>query len=157
MKRRDRPFTIKEADLSAVLRALALWIWLAAPALADSQGLRNFAILMGLAQIGTFVETIETIRETGYLPDYYITKRKARDWGWHPGDDLCDVADGYVIGGDRFGNRERRLPEGNRRRWTEADLDFDCGRRGAKRLVFSNDGLIYVTIDHYDSFTEVPQ
>jgi hypothetical protein len=100
---------------------------------------------------------IETVRATGRLPDHYVTKREAEALGWRPGSDLCDAAPGRVIGGDRFGNREGLLPEAPGRRWYEADLDFDCGRRGAKRLVFSNDGLIFVTVDHYESFVEVTE
>lgn len=93
----------------------------------------------------------------GSLPARYVTKREAEALGWRPGDDLCRVARGRVIGGDRFHNRERRLPEARGRSWREADLDFDCGRRGARRLVFSSDGLIFVTLDHYESFREVPR
>jgi hypothetical protein len=100
---------------------------------------------------------IETVRATGRLPDQYVTKREAEALGWRPGSDLCDSAPDRVIGGDRFGNREGRLPDAPGRQWYEADLDFDCGRRGAKRLVFSNDGLIYVTVDHYESFVEVSE
>jgi ribonuclease T1 len=99
---------------------------------------------------------IETVRQTGRLPDHYVTKREAEALGWRPGSDLCDVAQGRVIGGDRFQNREGRLPDAQGRRWFEADLDFACGRRGAKRLVYSSDGLIYLTVDHYESFVEVP-
>jgi guanyl-specific ribonuclease Sa len=62
-----------------------------------------------------------------------------------------------MIGGDRFGNRERRLPEARGRSWREADIDSTCGRRGARRLVFSSDGLIEVTVDHYETFEEVPR
>lgn len=136
---------------------LLILLHLASAAHADEQDLRNFAMLMGLEQVDTFVETIETIRDTGWLPDFYLTKNEARDRGWQPGSDLCRSAPGYVIGGNRFGNREGHLPERYRRQWTEADLDFDCGRRGAKRLVFSNDGLIFVTLDHYETFFEVPE
>lgn len=100
---------------------------------------------------------IETVRQTGRLPDHYVTKREAEALGWRPGSDLCDVAPDRVIGGDRFQNREGRLPDAQGRSWFEADLDFNCGRRGAKRLVFSNDGLIFLTVDHYDSFVEVTQ
>ncbi len=98
---------------------------------------------------------IETVRQTGQLPDHYVTKREAEALGWRPGDDLCAVAPARVIGGDPFHNREGRLPNAAGRRWFEADLDFACGRRGARRLVFSDDGLIFVTLDHYDSFIEV--
>lgn len=146
-------------SLYAPLRVIAILaiMNLAGLAQASEQELRNFAMLMGLNQVDEFVETIETIRDTGYLPEFYLTKNAARDRGWYPGDDLCDSAPGHVIGGNRFGNREGRLPDRYRRQWTEADLDFDCGRRGAKRLVFSNDGLIFVTLDHYESFFEVPE
>lgn len=149
----------KEGFIMRFLRGLFVLVAinLAASAHAGEQELRNFAMLLGLKQVDTFVDTIENLRDTGWLPDYYLTKKDARDYGWHPGSDLCDHAPGYMIGGDRFGNREGHLPDRHRRRWTEADLDFNCGRRGAKRLVFSNDGLIFVTIDHYDNFYEVPE
>ncbi|MEZ5826166.1 MAG: ribonuclease domain-containing protein [Geminicoccaceae bacterium] len=139
-------------------RSLAVVIMMMAGfAHAGTQELRNFAMLMGLRDIDGFVETVETVRDTGWLPTYYINKDEARDRGWYPGDDLCDSSPGSVIGGNRFGNREGRLPDRRGRRWTEADLDFDCGRRGARRLVFSNDGLIFVTVDHYETFYEVPE
>jgi hypothetical protein len=96
------------------------------------------------------------VRDTGKLPAArYIDKNAAEKLGWRPGADLCRVAPGKAIGGDRFFNREGRLPAAPNRRWTEADLDFDCGRRNAKRLVFSNDRLVFVTVDHYGSFREV--
>jgi hypothetical protein len=100
---------------------------------------------------------VATVRTNGRLPDHYITKREAEALGWRPGSDLCAVAPDRVIGGDRFHNREGLLPDAPGRRWFEADLDFACGRRGAKRLVFSSDGLIFVTLDHYESFVEVTE
>jgi len=58
------------------------------------------------------------------------------------------------IGGDRFGNYEGLLPDAEGRTWTECDIDtLHEKNRGAKRIVFSNDGLIYYTEDHYESFT----
>lgn len=129
------------------------------PALASAgeAGLRTFGRSLGLRDLDGFVEAVAAIREDGRLPERWITKREAERLGWRPGSDLCEVAEGVAIGGDRFGNREGRLPARKGRRWTEADLDFDCGRRGAKRLVFSDDRLIFVTVDHYDSFHEVPE
>ena len=62
---------------------------------------------------------------------------------------------GKSIGGDAFGNREGRLPNG-KRIWHEADLDYAGGRRGPKRIVYSNDGLRRITVDHYATFKEVP-
>ena len=87
------------------------------------------------------------------LPENYITKNDARDLGWEGGS-LEPYAPGKSIGGDRFGNYEGLLPEAPGRTYTECDIDT-CGAssRGAKRIVFSNDGLIYYTEDHYESFT----
>ncbi len=137
--------------------ALILCMLLAAPASADESRLRAFARGIGLTDIGAFVETIESLERTGRLPPRYAAKKEAEALGWKPGSDLCRVAPGRTIGGDRFGNREKRLPDAAGRRWYEADLDFSCGRRGAKRLVYSSDGLRFVTIDHYESFREVPR
>jgi hypothetical protein len=140
-----------------VSRWLALALLLvAAGALADEAGLRNLAHELGLRDVAGFVEAVESLRDSGRLPERYIAKRAAEQLGWRPGADLCASAPGRVIGGDRFGNRERRLPERPGRRWYEADLDFACGRRGAARLVWSSDGLMFVTVDHYDSFVAVP-
>ncbi len=89
----------------------------------------------------------------GHLPDNYITKSEARDLGW-TGGSVEQVAPGCAIGGDRFGNREGILPSAGDRTYYECDIDT-IGRssRGAKRLVFSDDGLIYYTEDHYETFT----
>jgi ribonuclease T1 len=62
---------------------------------------------------------------------------------------------GRSIGGDRFGNREGRLPW-SREGWREADLDYKGGRRGAKRLVYTAGGKRMITVDHYSTFLEVP-
>lgn len=86
----------------------------------------------------------------GHLPYNFITKNEARELGWDGGS-VEDYAPGYSIGGDRFGNYEGILPEG--KKYTECDIDT-LGRksRGAKRIVFSNDGCIYYTDDHYETF-----
>ena len=101
--------------------------------------------------------SVLSVRRDGRLPARYVDKREAERLGWRPGEDLCRVARGRAIGGDHFGNYERRLPERQGRSWREADLDLACGRRGARRLVFSSDRLVYVTTDHYQSFREVPR
>ena len=88
----------------------------------------------------------------GHLPGNFITKKEAQDLGW-PGGDLEPYAPGKCIGGSRFGNYEGLLPDAEGRTWTECDIDtLGAGSRGAKRVVFSNDGLIYYTGDHYESF-----
>jgi ribonuclease T1 len=99
---------------------------------------------------------VEAIRSSGRLPEKFITKKAAKKLGWQPGTDLASVAPGKSIGGDRFGNFEKRLPVKKGRQWYEADLSFKRGKRGAKRLLFSSDRLIYVTTDHYKTFQEVP-
>ena len=86
------------------------------------------------------------------LPENYITKKEAQALGWdNRKGNLWKVADGCSIGGDRFGNYEGTLPEGD---YHECDIDtLGADRRGAKRLVYSDDGRIYYTEDHYESFT----
>ena len=92
------------------------------------------------------------IHTYGELPGNFMTKDEARDLGWEGGG-LDGYADGMCIGGDRFGNYEGLLPDADGRSWTECDIDtLHASSRGAKRIVFSNDGLIYYTDDHYESF-----
>ena len=88
----------------------------------------------------------------GHLPDNFLTKKEAEKLGW-PGGSLEPYAPGMCIGGSRFGNYEGLLPEAEGRTYTECDIDtLGAEKRGAKRIVFSNDGLIYYTEDHYKSF-----
>lgn len=96
------------------------------------------------------------IFEHGELPDNFITKKEAQELGWDSSkNDVSDVAPGKSIGGDRFGNFEGLLPDAPGRTWYEADANYTGGNRGAERIVFSNDGLVYYTSDHYESFTEM--
>ena len=88
----------------------------------------------------------------GELPCNFITKNEARDLGWEGGS-VEKYLEGAAIGGDKFGNREGILPKADGRQYYECDIDTDGqNSRGAKRLVYSNDGLIYYTEDHYESF-----
>ena len=88
----------------------------------------------------------------GELPVNFITKSEARELGWEGGS-VQKYLEGAAIGGDRFGNREGILPKASGRQYYECDIDTDGkSSRGAKRIVFSNDGLIYYTEDHYESF-----
>ena len=87
-----------------------------------------------------------------HLPQNFITKKDARALGWNGGG-LDDYADGKCIGGDRFGNYEGLLPDAPGREYHECDIDtLPADSRGATRIVYSNDGLIYYTEDHYESF-----
>ena len=88
----------------------------------------------------------------GHLPDNFITKSEAASLGWEGGS-VEPYAPDHVIGGDKFGNREGLLPDAKGRYYYECDIDtLGEDSRGAKRIVFSNDGLIYYTEDHYESF-----
>lgn len=85
----------------------------------------------------------------GRLPKNFITKKEAKKLGWEGGS-LEKYAKGKCIGGDHFGNYEGILPSGN---YHECDIDT-LGRksRGAKRIIYSDDGRIYYTEDHYETF-----
>lgn len=92
------------------------------------------------------------IHTYGHLPSNYITKKEAERLGWNGGS-LEPYAPGKCIGGSYFGNYEGLLPTAPGRSYTECDIDTLGARsRGGKRIVFSNDGLIYYTGDHYESF-----
>ena len=89
----------------------------------------------------------------GHLPSNFITKKEAKKMGWISNEgNLGEVAPGMSIGGDYFGNYEGLLPEADGRDYYECDIDFNGTYRNSKRIVFSNDGLIYYTEDHYESF-----
>ncbi len=90
----------------------------------------------------------------GRLPENFITKDEAKALGWDSTlGNLNEVAPGKSIGGDRFGNYEGLLPEKEGRIYYECDINYNGGFRGRERLVWSNDGLIYYSGDHYESFT----
>jgi ribonuclease T1 len=105
------------------------------------------------------VDILLSLNRTGnrQLPAKFVTKQEAKAAGWRPGQNLWASGElrGKSLGGDRFGNYEKKLPDG-RRKWREADLDYQGGHRGPKRLIFSTDGLRVVTVDHYQTFREIP-
>lgn len=89
----------------------------------------------------------------GELPPHFITKEEARKLGWDGGE-VEYYRTGAAIGGDYFGNYEGRLPKKKGRTYHECDIDTVGKKsRGAKRIIWSDDGLIYYTGDHYESFT----
>ena len=95
----------------------------------------------------------------GKLPSNFITKKEAEELGWKKKDgeagQLHVVAPGMSIGGSSFGNYEGLLPETKGRKYYECDINYVKGNRGAERLVYSNDGLIFYTGDHYESFEQL--
>ena len=93
------------------------------------------------------------IHTYGKLPSNYIDKKTAESMGWSSGIAVSEIAPGKSIGGDRFGNYEQLLPKKKGRVYYECDIDaYGKKSRGAKRIVYSNDGLVYYTEDHYESF-----
>lgn len=88
------------------------------------------------------------------LPINFITKTDAKKLGWDAkAGNLRKIKKNASIGGDTFSNRENKLPKKDGRTWKECDIEYEGGKRNAKRIVYSNDGLIYYTQDHYNTFT----
>lgn len=113
----------------------------------------------GISEKGTYTSPEDVaayIHRFRHLPSNYITKRDAEDLGWSSSrGNLWDVAYGMSIGGSRFGNYEGQLPDKSGRKWYECDVNYEGGYRGAERILYSNDGLIYYTDDHYETFTKL--
>ncbi|MFK4321987.1 glucan-binding YG repeat protein [Bacillus sp. RC145] len=103
-----------------------------------------------------FDEVTKYVKEHKKLPDNYITKDQAESLGWVKKEgNLHTVAPGKSMGGDIFENRKKQLPDVPGRTWYEADINYVSGYRGNDRIVYSSDGLIYKTSDHYKTFTEI--
>ncbi|MEU4923722.1 ribonuclease domain-containing protein [Streptomyces parvus] len=161
--------------------ALALGPEIAALSLANPAGCATFAAEIGTGGAGTSgaasvakgaalkqnLATAElangvagSLRATGKLPGNYVTKAEAAAQGWKPGKALGNKIPGAQLGGDVFQNSDGKLPPAPGRTWYEADIGIDSTMTRAKqpgtRLLYSNDGLAYVTPDHYDSFYKIP-
>lgn len=103
-------------------------------------------------------EVASYIFEFHALPPNYITKAEAQKLGWdNSKGNLWQVTDKKSIGGDRFGNLEGLLPKAKGRQYYECDIDYHGGYRGAKRIIYSNDGLIFYTDNHYKTFKQLYQ
>ncbi|MDF2553434.1 MAG: ribonuclease [Chryseobacterium sp.] len=94
---------------------------------------------------------IDYVKANHRLPDFYLTKNEAKKHGWNPSQgNLCEVLPGKAIGGDHFSNREKQLPIGMQ--YFEADVNYNCGNRNADRIIFTKNGDVYLTKNHYKSF-----
>ena len=115
----------------------------------------NQQYLNGQIDVAQLSDIVRTLDKTGQLPSYFVTKKQATSLGWQPGTPFNDIPalQNKSIGGDYFSNFEQRLPKG---KWTEADLDYRGNKRNAKRIVFNQEGLRYVSVDHYSHFHKVP-
>lgn len=110
----------------------------------------------GTKLLNQFDDVSSYVVKNGKLPDNFITKAEAEALGWNPKlGNLDDVAPGKSIGGDIFKNKEGLLPKADGRVWYEADINFTSGYRGSDRLLYSSDGLLYKTTDHYKTFTQI--
>ena len=96
------------------------------------------------------------IIQLGALPPYTISDDDAYDLGWRPKrGNLHEIAPGKMLTRGIYKNRDGHLPTADGRIWFEADINYVSGRRNTERILFSNDGLIFVTYDHYASFIEI--
>ncbi|PQQ22828.1 hemagglutinin, partial [Photorhabdus luminescens] len=100
-------------------------------------------------------EAVESLKTTGQLPKNYVTKSQAVNNGWKPGKALNNTTPGGQLGGDIFENSNNLLPSSPGRVWREADIGLDNtmsrGNQPGTRLLYSNDGLLYITTDHYET------
>lgn len=111
----------------------------------------NSSSQISIDQLTEEKTVISYVKQNQRLPDYYITKNEARKQGWNPSKgNLCEVLPGKAIGGDKFGNREGRLPDGEK--YFEADVNYHCGGRNADRIIYTRNGDVYLTKNHYKSF-----
>ena len=99
----------------------------------------------------TAYDVAEYIHTYHKLPPNYVKEGKAKAKGWKTNE--CPAEYGIMIGGRKFGNREKLLPEGET--YYECDVDYDGDRRGENRLVYTKDGTVYYSSDHYESFTQL--
>ncbi len=96
------------------------------------------------------------LKNYGRLPEYYISTTEAKRRGWNPKKgNLHDVSPGTMISRGVYENENGHLPSTPGRVWYEADIDYQRGYRGLSRILYSNDGLIFVTYDHYRTFIEI--
>lgn len=125
----------------------------------ETEFLADLSKAIKVTEDGTYTEKEEValyIHLYEHLPDNYITKKEARSLGWESSEgNLWDVAPGKSIGGDYFGNYEGLLPEEEGRDYFECDIDYEGGYRNGKRIIYSDDGLIFYTEDHYESFEQL--
>lgn len=92
----------------------------------------------------------------GQLPDYYVNKQTAQQAGWRTTNKkLSSVLPGKMIGGDPYVNDDYKLPSAPGRVWYEADINYSRGKRNRQRILYSNDGLMFATYDHYQTFYEI--
>jgi guanyl-specific ribonuclease Sa len=124
-------------------------------AINDPAGTAEISVKKGQSY-STKDEVAAYINEYHELPPNFITKAEAQKLGWdNSKGNLWIVTNKMSIGGDRFGNLEGLLPKAKGRQYYECDIDYHGGYRGAERIIYSSDWLIFYTDDHYKTFTQL--
>lgn len=145
--------------LSVVLIVCSLSFVLSSCALTSSHQNAGASESADIREDGNYSSKEEVagyIHKYGKLPDNFITKSEAKSLGWDSKKgNLWDVAPGKSIGGDRYSNYEETLPVKKGIKYFECDINYSGGHRGAERIVYSSDGHVYYTNDHYETFSEV--
>ena len=103
------------------------------------------------------------IHTYGCLPSNFVTKKEAEAAGWDSrSGNLNTILPGKSIGGNRYGNYEGLLPQADGRQYYECDINYNPDGitdepvyRGSERIIYSNDGLVFYTCDHYESFEQL--
>ncbi len=113
------------------------------------------AIAAGTATINGMNGADWCLKHEDKLPNYYATKEEAEAAGWKPGKWPSNFIPNKMITRGRYYNDDGHLPSSTGRIWYEADINYKSGRRNTQRILWSNDGLIFVTYDHYETFYEI--
>ena len=112
-------------------------------------------ITAGTATVDGVVGADWAIFYNKQLPTNYISKSNAEKKGWKPGKWPSNFVPGEIIGGEIYKNKDKHLPDAVGRIWYEADINYKTGQRNSQRILWSNDGLVFVTYDHYLTFYEI--
>jgi guanyl-specific ribonuclease Sa len=159
MRRFRHLFRALLSCLFALLLALGTWAC-SAPSAASQDAQASTSVATVQVERGSSYTSKEEVaaylHEYGELPPNFISKTKAKKAGWVPSEgNLDEVCPGMSIGGSVFYNDDGKLPDAEGRTWHECDIDYHGGTRGPERIVWSTDGLIYYTPDHYETFEQL--
>lgn len=113
------------------------------------------AITAGTATISGVNGADRMLKYKGQLPDYYITRDQLKPLGWKKGESISKFAQGMLLTKGIYRNENKHLPQSPSRIWYEADINYKTGKRNSQRVLWSNDGLVFVTYDHYETFYEI--
>ena len=113
------------------------------------------SILAGTATIKGANGADYSLKHEGKLPSNYITKSDLKALGWKRGKNISNYADGKLLTKGVYHNADGHLPQKSGRIWYEADINYKSGWRNSQRILWSNDGLVFVTYDHYETFYEI--